>query len=108
MNLTSSSFNWPEVIEEPTFQKAIDRLGSQYQRLQNEVHEAITWKLGRDPQAGKLFDDRFGHRIYTTPPIGSLPSFWILYRYDEKEGKVYLLSLAPAEVELYGEAEEIK
>lgn len=81
-----------QIIEESFFQEKIDFLRKQHPRLE-DVLEDVFWQLSRSPYEGEDVPLENFHRIYKTFPIWDTPSFWFLYRIDESEKKIYLLSV---------------
>jgi hypothetical protein len=83
------------IIEEPSFQNKIDTLKDKYPRIYNDVHETLTWALGKNPDIGEPVIGELDHRIVKTTAVGETPSFGVLFRVDKSEGRVYLVSLTP-------------
>jgi len=82
------------IVEEPSFSAKIDKL-RQYNPRINEVWETISWQLGRNPLLGRelLFKNHF---VFETKPLDPTePNYWILYKYENEEGRVILLSISP-------------
>jgi hypothetical protein len=81
------------VREEKPFQTTIDRLRGTYSRI-DEVWEAICWDLCRDPVRGAALSSDSRFRITETDSyVSAMPSFWVLFSYDDD--MVYLWGLAP-------------
>ena len=93
--MTISIFLGYTIIEEQSFQTAIDSLKGKYPRLYNDVVDTLTWTLGKNPEIGAIPINEPDHRIFITTPVGETPSFSVLYRVDKPGGKVYLLSITP-------------
>lgn len=84
-----------EVIEENSFVGQLNKLKKQYPKIY-DVKYAVTWVLSRNPISGLLLPNEPIYRIYETAPLTpDDPKFWVLYRYDQKNEKVYLLSMVP-------------
>jgi len=96
MPISPISCNYALLIEEKSFTDKIAELHKDYIRIY-DVHTAIGWALGENPKAGFVCDDEPLHRIFKTTPIGNTPSFWVLYRFDSQQQKVFLLSIYPAD-----------
>lgn len=86
------------IVEEHHFKDRIEELKKQYDRIY-DVLTGISWLLGKHPTAGRSCENPPMHYVFKTIPIGSTPSFWVLYRFDESEKKVYLLSIHPTDRE---------
>lgn len=87
--------NYSAIIQEKNYSDSIDALSETYPRF-NEVQDDIEWALGKNALLGISCEDDLSHRIYKTNPVESIPIFWVLYRFDASEKKVYLLSIIPA------------
>jgi len=83
-----------EVIEEHCFADDVDTW-SQYHPRIREVVEGVIETLSRMPKYGELLLERENDFVLQTNPVGSIPSFWILYHVDFTNEKVYLLSIHP-------------
>jgi hypothetical protein len=86
------------IMEEHSFTAKIAELSKTYDRIY-DVHETIGWALGKQPTIGTACDEDPKHYVLKTTPIGKTPSFWVLYRYEKEEGKVYLVSITPVDQE---------
>ena len=85
---------YSEIVEESFYKDKIKELESIFPDIY-EVWEAISWLLGRNPYEGDLLPIDNKHYLLTTHSIDEhKPIFRVLYRYEEDEGKVYLLSLS--------------
>lgn len=82
-----------DIVEEPRYSEDLDHLRSLYSEL-DDVQEIISWTLSRDARIGQPLPYAPDFRVITTSPIGSTPSFWVLYTFDTNH--VYLHSLAIA------------
>lgn len=83
-----------EVIEEKYFMDKIEELKSQFNRIY-EIKDAIIWVLARAPESGTPLPYDPNHRVYETSPLDTEASkFWVLYRLDKENRKIYLLSIA--------------
>ena len=60
----------------------------------NDVHKGIVWVLERDPMSGEEVPNMHEHRVIKTYPISPHTEFYVLFRYDEANDKVYLLSIS--------------
>jgi hypothetical protein len=79
-----------EIVQEASFSAELDQYSGNHQRM-SDVHASIDWRLARDPlKATKLDGECY---IFKTTPVGETPSFWVLYKYDASEHRVYLLSI---------------
>lgn len=83
--------NYCSIVQEQCFEEPFDRLVAKYPRF-HEVHSAIDWALGRDPRLGETIGDD-EHRLFVTTPIGAMPAFWVLYRFEESQNEVCLVSI---------------
>jgi hypothetical protein len=98
VTIMSENCTYVTLVQEEYFRTKLDELIRRHCRM-NEVHTAIDWVLGRDPTVGTPCDESGKHFVFKTSEIGATPSFWVLYRYEEHEGKAYLLSIAPVDRE---------
>jgi len=88
-----------DIRQHKNFSRQLDELHRRYNRM-NEVHDALDWLLGRNPEAGEIINSEPYHRVYKTNPRGATPSFWVFYRYNpEERPQVELLSIRPVEAE---------
>ena len=92
-----TSCDYAQLIQETYFSRKIDELHNNHRRM-SDVHAAFDFSLGKKPDLGTVCIGDPKHYTYKTTGIGETPSFWVLYRYDETEKKIYLLSIAPAEM----------
>jgi hypothetical protein len=86
------------LVQEEHYTTKLDELACKHQRM-NDVQTSIDWTLGKNPRLGTPCDESGKHFVFKTSGIGATPSFWVLYRYEEQEGKAYLLSIEPADKE---------
>jgi len=94
-------------IEEQNFLEQIDSLTDD-RETNGGVHRGITWTLGKNPtKGGTLGAVGSDHRVLLCPSCNQIfglplpkriPKLRVLYRLEESEGKVCLLSLASVEV----------
>lgn len=80
------------VVEEPNFTSDLDS----FRRLYNDMesaYEAFSFALAESPRIGERMRQAPDFWIYTTKPVGEVPAFWILYRFDSDY--VYLHSIEP-------------
>jgi hypothetical protein len=71
--MSTSFFLGYTIIEEPSFQSKIDALRGTYPRIFNDVHETLTWALGRNPEIGAIVLNDPNHRVLKTNAIGETP-----------------------------------
>jgi len=88
------------IVEEHFFEDKIEELKKNDKRIY-EVWESISWELGRDPlgRSRQLMSDNKHYILETGPLDQDEPGYWILFRYEKEERKVYLLSIAPVPVQ---------
>jgi len=79
------------VVEEPRYSQDLDNLREQYPQI-DEVQRRISWELSRIPRAGEPLEGAPDFRFFTTAPFEDVPTFLILYDFDEEN--VYLRSIA--------------
>jgi hypothetical protein len=79
-----------DVVEEPRFTQDLDSYRPLYDHM-DDVHQAITWTLSRDPRVADPLEHFPDFRRFITTAIGDTPAFWVLYSFDET--RVYLHSL---------------
>jgi len=87
------------IVEQPSFQARFDNLRTQFP-LMDQVHGAITWRLGINPFFGNVHNIE-GSDFYilrTTSGFGGTPGFWVLYKVDENDEKVHLYQITVATV----------
>lgn len=89
------TFGYYEIIDEEYFGKKLTELKTTHERIY-EIHDAITWRLGKN-QEGTAIPGFPDHRVYKTVPIGNIPSFWVVFKVDNPESRVHLISLQPIE-----------
>jgi len=89
------SCDYAQLIQEIIFSEKIDFLYKKYSRI-FDVHAAIDFTLGKNPLQGTSCTAEPEHYVYQTTEIGNTPSFWVLYRYDQAERTIYLISIIPA------------
>ncbi len=82
------------IIDGEIFTNELYRLANQYPRM-FDIHEAITWELGRNPLAGEPVQPGSKYRTLRTTRIGPTPVFTVLYLFDDANdsGTVYLYSI---------------
>jgi len=90
-----TTFEYYEIIDEKSFAEKLTGLKPIHERIL-EIHEAITWRLGKN-QEGTAIPGFPDYRVYKTVPIGDIPSFWVLFKVDNPGEKVHLISLEPVE-----------
>ena len=90
--------NYAVLVQEHNYAGLVDKFRSKYHRMEDVV-TAIDWTIGKKPTIGTNCDGGNKHYVFKTYSIGDTPIFRILYRYEEIEGKVYLLSIQPIETE---------
>ncbi len=78
--------------ENELFTESVDNLRKIYPRI-DEIFQAVTWTLARHPFAGTRLPNDPEYYVFETTPIGTTPSFWILYHFDDDI--VDLLSIGP-------------
>lgn len=83
-----------EITQELSFSAKFDTYREKHKRL-DDVHASIDFLLARDPKQGTIVTDDF--RVVKTTPICETPSFWVLYRYEEENGNIFLLSIEAIE-----------
>ena len=72
----------------------IEELKLQYPRIY-DIKDGIIWVLCRNPLLGQELNKKHNF-VYESGPLDQeAQKFWILYRYDDKAGKIYLLSISP-------------
>ena len=83
------------IVEDKYFMEEIEKLKPQFKRIY-EIKDAIAWVLARDPNSGNPLPYDPNYKVYETSPLDTeAPKFWILYRFDAENEKVYLLSIVP-------------
>ncbi|MHA1331778.1 MAG: hypothetical protein ACTSR2_11945 [Candidatus Hodarchaeales archaeon] len=71
----------------------IRELNSNIQRIY-EIKDSIIWELARDPGLGSPLRSNQDYRVYETSPLDEdAPKFWVLYRPDFQNEKVFLYSI---------------
>jgi len=93
-----TEFKYSVIVQEKSYSEKVDSLSKEYKRMY-DVQENLEWTLGKNPLLGVACEHDKSHRVIKTAAIGHTPSFWILYRFDPSESKVYLLSLTPVSSE---------
>lgn len=82
--------NLAEIVQEASFSEKLDKFSVLYPRM-DEVHRGIDWLLTRVPLQGNITSGEY--RIIKTTPLGEIPSFWVLYKYNKEDNQVFLVSL---------------
>lgn len=94
------------VVEEKLFADDLNRLSHKYPRME-EVKRAIDWMVARNPLSFEQIPGFVNYYILKTTDVESgvapMPSFLVLFRYDEEKdpNNVYLVSIE--EVTIYPE-----
>lgn len=89
-------FEARQIIEETTFQESIDEYSVLFPQLE-DVKASVSWLLSRRPYAGDSLPIAT-YFTYTTTAVGRMPSFVILYQYEEDpsgDAPVYLVNIRP-------------
>ncbi len=87
-----------QIVEDESFTKKITKLAKHHPRIE-EVKEAVDWVLARDPLAGTPVPSNPAYRIFKSTPVGPVPSYRFLYRYDQANDseRVHLADLDPVD-----------
>lgn len=82
------------VVEEHSYVADLYKLSNEFPRV-HEVNEAVSWALSRRPDAGDKIQMNGKYRVFLTTEMGSVPSFVVLYLYDDETDPdcIYLLSI---------------
>jgi hypothetical protein len=81
-----------KVIPEPFYLKQIKKYEKSFPTI-HDVHKGIVWTLERDPFSGTEVPNMLGHRIMKTYPVSPHTEFYVLFKYDDANDKVHLLSI---------------
>lgn len=90
--MTDREFDYITIVEHKNFTHLIDELEKSNPRVR-EVKEGISWLLGKKPTSGEHIKECETHRVLHTNPTGSVPAFWVVFRYDALARQVELLSI---------------
>jgi hypothetical protein len=83
-----------EVIEQERFTYDLDLYRNLYPRM-DEVHDAITWTLSRNPRVGQPLADFPDFWVFKTTGSYALPAFRVLYEFT---GEAVILHAINAEL----------
>jgi len=97
----NSTPNLRTIVEDKSFSEDLNELSHKYNVTDiEEVKRCIDWMLARNPSSFDPIPDYSGYYILKTTDIGvtisTLPSFRVVFRYNEKKdpNNVHLVAIA--------------